>query len=576
MTRRRSLRVRLLLLSMTAVIVPTLLISAIYRSISSRELLKSIELQQTELARRVAEQVNNEVHQAQNLVALLAKSSFFSAGSRAEQYEALRNLLQSSPALQETMLTNASGTELLNVMRTPSVPRFTKRFEALHGSYIGPPFFSGNRAPTILLGEPIHSFANPTRTGAVLAKMSFTKLGDVLRQAAVGPRGVAFVVDSKGTLLAHPDEKLVFAHTPWAGRPAVSAWLKNPGSATGLVHDRDENGQELLSIAYPIPLLNSAVVIQQPQADVYAPLQSMRRQLIVWTLVSAAVFLMIALLVSWRILKPLHELQKAVEDVGQGKREIHLNIHTHDELEDLASTFEKMTRSLAELERVRRDLISMIVHDLKMPLSTILPSLESLLVGDLGKLTKDQSDFIQMARRSAHEMLMLIQNLLDVAKMEEGKLSLHPELFNPADWAKSVVSNFKPLAEAAKKKLTVSVTKDIAPVDGDAALLGRVLGNLISNALRYTSAVEVRDNGEGIPEAEQARIFEKFVQGENRRESLGGSVGLGLTFCKMVVEAHGGRITLFSQPKSGSVFTFRLSMKEPVDAPAKIAVPSTD
>jgi len=318
----------------------------------------------------------------------------------------------------------------------------------------------------------------------------------------------------------------------------------------------------------------------------------MRRQLIVWALVSAALFLLIALFVSWRILKPLHELQKAAEAVGQGKRDIHLDIHTRDELEDLASAFEKMTLSLAELERVRRDLISMIVHDLKMPLSTILPSLESLLMGDLGKLTKEQADFMQIARRSAHEMLMLIQNILDVAKMEEGKLRLHPEPFNPADWAHSIVSNFKPLAEAAKKKLLLSIAKDLAPVEGDAALLGRVLGNLISNALRYTApvsgevavalyrdgtqlVVEVRDNGEGILETEQERIFEKFVQGENHREGLGGSVGLGLTFCKMVVEAHDGRITLFSQPKFGSVFTFRLAMREPVDVPAKIAVPSS-
>src|SRR5262249_13010739 len=159
----------------------------------------------------------------------------------------------------------------------------------------------------------------------------------------------------------------------------------------------------------------------------------------------------------------------------------------------------------------------------------------------------------QMARRSGHEMLMLIENLLDVAKMEEGKLFLHREFFNPADWAKGVVSNFKPLAESAKKRLYLTLAKDLAPVEGDAALLGRALGNLVSNALHYTKpatgevavalyrdgpqlAVEVRDNGEGIAEEDQVRIFEKFIQGEQPRKSLGGSVGLGLTYCKMVVE----------------------------------------
>jgi two-component system sensor histidine kinase/response regulator len=241
---------------------------------------------------------------------------------------------------------------------------------------------------------------------------------------------------------------------------------------------------------------------------------------------------------------------------------------------------------------VRRDLISMIVHDLKMPLSTILPSLESLLVGDLGKLSKDQAHFIHMARRSAQEMLMLIQNLLDVAKMEEGKLKLHPELFNPPDWATSVVSNFKPLAEAANKKLSLTFARDLTPLEGDTALLGRVLGNLISNALRHTPAVsgevavtlyhdggqlavEVRDNGEGIPEEEIGRIFEKFVQGEKTKSSLGSGTGLGLTFCKMVVDAHGGHITVFSQPKEGSAFTFRLPIAKIAQTAGRMTVPST-
>jgi signal transduction histidine kinase len=231
----------------------------------------------------------------------------------------------------------------------------------------------------------------------------------------------------------------------------------------------------------------------------------------------------------------------------------------------------------------------MVVHDLKMPLSTILPSLESLLAGDFGALSKDQAHFIQMARRSGHEMLMLIHNLLDVAKMEEGKLTLRPEPFAPGDWAKSVIANFQPLAEAAKKKLTLEVACGIAAIKGDVPLLSRVLGNFISNALRHTGpgsgevtvslyqdgeqlAVEVRDNGEGIPEEDQAHIFERFVQGKGQKTSLRSGAGLGLTFCKMIVEAHGGLITLFSQPKEGSVFTFRLPS---MNVPSKDVLPQT-
>jgi signal transduction histidine kinase len=591
--RRHSLVFRLLALTAAAAMLPALLIGLVFRSISSKALLESIQQQQTELARRLAEEVNNEIRVAKGMVALLARSSFFSAGSRVDQYEALRNLLREAPAFQEAMFVGPMGEELLKVSQRATAPHLVRRFEDLRQSYIGPPFFSGNRAPTILLGEPIRSFANPRRTGAVVTKMSFTTLGELMRQARVGPRGVAFIVDSKGTLLAHPEDKLVFAHTSLARRSVVQAWLAKPQEPTGLTHEVDDQGLELLSLAYPIPLLNSAVVIEQPRADVYAALERMRDQFIVWTLVSVLVFMSLAVAVAWRILKPLRKLRAAAEQVGRGQREVHLDIHTRDELEELGTAFEQMTKSLAELEGFRRDLISMIVHDLKMPLSTILPSLDSLLAGDLGKLPPEQARFVQMARRSGHEMLMLIQNLLDVAKMEEGKLSLHKELFAPADWAQSVVSNFKPLAEAAQKQLDLVIGGDLAPVEGDEALLGRVLGNLISNALRHTApatgevtvslfrngnqlAVEVRDNGEGIPEQELNRIFEKFVQGASPPAHMRSGTGLGLTFCKMVVEAHGGQIRVFSQPHSGSVFTVSLPLHVVKSTPPKIAVYPTD
>ena len=128
-------------------------------------------------------------------------------------------------------------------------------------------------------------------------------------------------------------------------------------------------------------------------------------------------------------------------------------------------------------------------------------------------------------------------------------------------------------------------------------LMRQILWNLISNALRHTRpvtgevevsiyregtflAVRVRDNGEGIPDEDQKHIFEKFVQGDGRRASVRTSVGLGLTFCKMITEAHGGRISVYSQSGEGSLFTLHIPMREtlgksPAENPS-IAALSTD
>ncbi len=575
--KRRSLVVEILLLTLAAATIPALLISFVNRQISRESLLDSIRAQQTEMARRIADEIDGEIRRTRSLIALVAHSSSFGAGSNVDRYEALRNLLREASFLQEVMFVTPNGFEALKVSRDGEAPRRTRRSENLRESYIGEPFFAGNRLPTILIGEPIRTFANPTRSGAVLAKLSFGSLNDVLRQAQVGPRGTALIVSERGDLLAHPEDQRVYAHPQLSHLSVVDAWRKNPEKPTGLQEYADETHQQMIALAHPIPLLKSAVIVQQPKADVYASVHRMLRQFIGWAVLFVTFFAALGILAGWRILRPLRKLRDGAERIGRGERDVHLGIHTHDELEDVGTSFDNMAKSISELERLRVDMTHMIVHDLKMPLSSILPSLEALMAGEMGPLLPEQIRFLQMSRRSGQEMLMLIQNLLDVSRLEEGKLKLHKEMFIPGDWAESVLHAFKALADGGKKSLKLTRTPNLPPIEGDIALLGRVLGNLISNALRHVPpaggevvvtlyrdgnqlAVQVRDNGEGIPEEEQKRIFEKFVQVEGRKMAPRTGTGLGLAFCKMVVEAHDGRITVFSQPSEGSQFTFYLPL----------------
>jgi signal transduction histidine kinase len=585
---KRSIVVRLLLLSAAAVTLPALIVSVVQRSISSKALETAIEEKQTEVARRVAADVNNQVRQAQNLIALLARSSSFSAGSRVDQYEALHNLLNANAALQEAMFVSETGEEQVKISQLTAHPELIKRKVDLEHPVIGAPFFSGNRAPTVLISEPVRTFWNPTRRGAVLAKLSFTSLNELLAQTKVGVHGTAFIVNDHGMVLAHPNPQWVYAHTNLSALPVVQRWIQKPGEPTGFSQYSNPNqpADPLIALAYPIPLLRSAVVVQQPKTDVYAPLKRMRFQFILYTVLSVVFFLLIAVALAWRILKPLRALRAAAELIARGERHLKLNIHTKDELEDLGRTFEQMGESIAELETMRSDLVNMVVHDLKVPLSTILPSLECLKNGELGELLPEQKRFVEMAVRASNEMLMMIQNLLDVARLEEGRMKLYPDFFIPGEWADAIVRNFKPLAQANRKQLELVVPDLLPSVRADVALLNRVLSNLILNALRHTvvgegevtvtlfqegqfMSVEVRDNGEGIPEEDQAHLFKKFTQASgHRRNPAWFGTGLGLTFCKMVVEAHGGRIHFFSKPGIGSVFTFHLPI--PAETPASM------
>jgi signal transduction histidine kinase len=591
---KRSLAFRLLCLSAAAATLPALVIAIVLRTISSRALESSIQQNQMEIAQRVADEVNGEIRYAQGLLAFVARMPAVVSGNYLETQHALQNLLRSLPSVQEVMAVLDSGEERVKVGRRGAAGRLIKRTLNIHDRSVGAPFFSGNRLPTVLITEPIKSAPGMPVSTALVAKLSFSSLGSLIEEARVGQRGMAFVVDRHGALLAHIDPARVRAHTNMAQTPVVQDWLAHPERATGVHEFVDATGTPVIALAYPIPLLQSAVVVQQPRSDVYAPLRRMRWQFIAWTTLSVGLFLGLTVLIAWRIQQPLRQLQRAAEHITEGKMDVQLNIHTGDELEELGKAFSRMAEALRHLEVMRRDLISMIVHDLKSPLSSMLASVDYLLTNSAGPLAPDQRKFLAIAHRSGADLLTLIQNLLDVAKLEEGRLVLNKETFIPAAWAEEVLSAFRPVAAAGKKKISLSVSGDVPPVVGDRALLSRVLSNLVSNALRHTPltigevvvalvprkdqlSVEVRDNGQGIPQEYQTRIFEKFVQVERRRAHLRTGTGLGLTFCKMVVEAHGGRIFVNSVPDQGSTFIFLLPWSASTHGngePAEIAAPA--
>ncbi|MCA9971274.1 MAG: HAMP domain-containing histidine kinase [Anaerolineales bacterium] len=239
----------------------------------------------------------------------------------------------------------------------------------------------------------------------------------------------------------------------------------------------------------------------------------------------------------------------------------------------------ELARANAELQAakaLRDDLTDMIVHDLRTPLTTVNLSLD-LLERTLDDPSKQQfrGRFFQGAREQLTRMLGLINQLLDVARLETGQLRVETAAFPVARLLEEKASLFALQAEADDKCVQVDAAAPLPPAMGDRELVGRVLDNLIANALKYTQPggqitlrardngamlqVQVADDGEGIAPEAAARIFDKFYQvtdGQGRPVRRG--TGLGLTFCKLVVEAHDGRIWVDSTPGKGSTFSFTL------------------
>ncbi|GAB4216233.1 MAG: hypothetical protein OHK0022_57110 [Roseiflexaceae bacterium] len=235
---------------------------------------------------------------------------------------------------------------------------------------------------------------------------------------------------------------------------------------------------------------------------------------------------------------------------------------------------ERLNAELRELERSRDQLTQMVVHDLKNPLTALVGFLEMVR---LGPLSEDQSQALEGALRSGKNLNGLISDLLDIGRMEAGRLDLERSLFLPLDLLTSSAAELSGWLQQAQKLVRVEVPDELPLINGDMRLLRRVLLNLLSNAIKHTPpgtlitlrasgcedggapwvVLEVADNGPGIPPDLRERIFEQYVSsgGESSGQH---STGLGLTFCRLAVEAHGGTITLINSPEPGATFRIRL------------------
>jgi signal transduction histidine kinase len=251
-----------------------------------------------------------------------------------------------------------------------------------------------------------------------------------------------------------------------------------------------------------------------------------------------------------------------------------------DELAGLARSFNHMAAQLEaadrkqrELDRLRRDLIAWVSHDLQTPLAAVRARLEALadgLVDDPAAIQR----YLRTAQRDVQALSLLIDDLFQMAQLEAGGLPLEPGPASLVDLISDTIESFAALAEQHGVKLAGRAEAEVDPVSMDTVGIGRVLANLVGNAVRHTPAggqvevraertaagvrVEVRDSGEGIAAGDLPHVFEQFYRGEKSRSRATGGAGLGLAIARAIVEAHGGRIGAESAAGQGTRIFFTL------------------
>lgn len=259
----------------------------------------------------------------------------------------------------------------------------------------------------------------------------------------------------------------------------------------------------------------------------------------------------------------------------------------------LYEEIQKTNIKLEKLEKLKSEFISIVSHELRTPLTSIKNSLEMMLSGRMGEITNIQDNFLTLAKRNVDRLAGIINDLLDLSKIEAGKMEYRFEQLNIIEPVKFVMSTFENLAEKKNIRLSVNKTLDEFNIYGDSSKIEQILTNLISNAIKFTPnngkisinieeittnsidttlfysdsgheldseqnyvKITVEDTGIGIKHEDIPKVFDKFQQIESSLSREVGGTGLGLPIAMQLIEAHKGKIWLESEPERGSKFSF--------------------
>lgn len=233
---------------------------------------------------------------------------------------------------------------------------------------------------------------------------------------------------------------------------------------------------------------------------------------------------------------------------------------------------------LIAMDKAKSEFISIAAHQLRTPLSGVKWILKMMINGDIGQITAEQKKFLQKGYESNERMIHLANDLLNVTRIEEGRLVYKQQQFHLEDVIEEIIKVFQ--GDVVEKQLNLEFKKPkekLPKIKADLEKIYLVLENLIDNAIRYTPArgrvwikieqnnnalkVTIKDNGIGIPKDQQVRIFDKFFRGSNVLKVDTQGTGLGLYIVKNIIEAHNGQVGFESKENKGSVFWFSLPLR---------------
>lgn len=314
-----------------------------------------------------------------------------------------------------------------------------------------------------------------------------------------------------------------------------------------------------------------AILLFSPMTQIYSNITKLN--LVIW--LTALVFILLSAVViylnSLRISKPIKKMELAADRLASGENSEDLIVTSTDEIGKLAQSFNYMKLQLANTEKMRREFIANVSHDMRTPLTSINGFVSGMLDGIVQ--SEDYNKYLNLIKDETIRLIRLTNEILQLAKIQAGSIKLYRENLKVKDILDSVLSSTGALMD--EKSIRVSMECDsTSKLVADSDKLKQILINIVDNAIKYTghggeifirvkykpgkTEFRIKDTGIGIPAEDLPYIFDKFYRVDKSRQTSPGGTGLGLNIAKSLIEFHGGKIWAESEPGAGTEVIFEL------------------
>lgn len=458
--------------------------------------------------------------------------------------------------------------------------------------------------PHIDLFSPIFDDSG-TVIGVIKTQVNLTLLSDDLKSIKLGENGYIYVVDNEGRLIAHPNQPYLLGRPNLSSRKIITDTFNNIDSKP---EEKDYTNEKKVFVdaqAVKIPGYNWVAVFEQPEAESFGFIIFIRNLFIITIVGSSIVLLILTLILSENLTRPIRKLQRSIQEIENGKTDKPVIIKSGDEIESLSHSFASLIRKLfqrehslqgitkefknaneklKEIDKMKSEFVSVASHELRTPMTAIRSYLWMTLQGKGGPLNEKQQYYIQRGYNSADRLIRLTNDLLNISQIESRRITIDFKSVDMIELTQEVIDEVLPRAREMGVIVTMQRPKSLPLVLADTDKIKEVFFNLIGNSLKFTPKggmitisffqkedmveTKITDTGVGINPGDIGKLFQKFgmLPGSYITNQTAMGTGLGLYICRSIIELHEGNIWAASEGKGkGLQIIFSLKIVNDVD-----------